>query len=88
MAHRIPGVRDPSSERHPVALLQPELYRMRDAATVLGISERMVYSLVEIGELVAVRLPGTGSRRSAVRIARVDLLDFVERRRAAVRMAR
>jgi excisionase family DNA binding protein len=61
---------------------------MRDAATVLGISERMVYSLVEIGELVAVRLPGTGSRRSAVRIARVDLLDFVERRRAAVRMAR
>ena len=72
----------------PTMLLQPELYRVRDAATMLGVSERMAYTLIELGQLAAVKLPGTGTRRSAVRIARADLLDFVERRRAAARTAR
>jgi len=63
--------------------LQPELYRIRDAAAVLGVSERMVYAFIEIGKLTAVRLPGTGSKRSPVRIARADLLAFVERCRGA-----
>jgi excisionase family DNA binding protein len=61
------------------AILQPELYRIRDAAAVLGVSARMVYAFIERGTLAAVRLPGTGAKRTPVRIARVDLLAFVER---------
>ncbi len=64
-------------------VLQPELYRIRDAAAVLGVSERMIYTFIERGELAAVRLPGTGSKRTPVRIARVDLLAFVDRCRGA-----
>jgi excisionase family DNA binding protein len=60
-------------------LLQPELYRIRDAAAVLAVSERMVYSLIEAGALRVVRLPSTGSKRPPVRIARADLLAFVDR---------
>lgn len=67
----------------PAVSLQPELYRIRDAAAVLGVSERMVYSFIESGALAAVRLPGTGAKRAPVRIARVDLLAFVERCRGA-----
>lgn len=63
--------------------LQPELYRIRDAAAVLGVSERMVYAFIESGALTAVRLPGTGAKRAPVRIARVDLLAFVDRCRGA-----
>lgn len=60
--------------------LQPELYRIRDAGVVLGVSERMVYSLIESGALLATRLPTTGTKgRPPVRIARRDLLAFVER---------
>jgi hypothetical protein len=70
-----------SLEVRPVLALQPELYRIRDAAAVLGVSERMVYSFIETGELIPVRLPGTGTKRLPVRIARVDLLAFVDRHR-------
>jgi hypothetical protein len=48
---------------------------------VLAVSPRMVYALIEAGELTPVRLPGSGHKRSAVRIARVDLLSFVARLR-------
>jgi excisionase family DNA binding protein len=65
----------------PPALLQPELYRIRDAAVVLAVSPRMIYAFIEAGALRAVRLPSTGSKRSPVRIARVDLLAFVDRHR-------
>ena len=65
----------------PALLLQPELYRIRDAALVLGVSERMVYSLIESGQLTAVRLPSTGTKRPPVRVARADLLTFVDRHR-------
>jgi hypothetical protein len=63
--------------------LQPELYRIRDAAAVLSVSERMLYTLIEIGALPVVRLPGTGTRRAPVRIARIDLVAFVNRQRGA-----
>lgn len=66
-------------------VLQPELYRIRDAAAILGVSERMIYQLIELQQLTAVHLPGTGSKRSAVRIARTDLLAFVERQRHSSR---
>ena len=69
--------------REPALSLQPELYRIRDAAAVLGVSERMIYAFIAAGELIAVRLPGTGSKRAPVRIARPDLLAFVERQRGA-----
>jgi excisionase family DNA binding protein len=60
-------------------LLQPELYRVPDAATVLGVSERMIYTFIKDGVLVATYLPGTGTKRAPVRIARTDLLAFIER---------
>jgi len=63
--------------------LQPELYRIRDAAAVLSVSERMVYTFIEMGALPVVRLPGSGTRRAPVRIARVDLVAFVNRQRGA-----
>ncbi len=67
----------------PVLVLQPELYRIRDAAAVLGVSERMVYIFIESGELPAVRLPSTGTKRPPVRVARADLTAFVDRHRGA-----
>ena len=36
-------------------LLQPELYRIREAAAVLAVSPRMVYAFIEAGELTPVR---------------------------------
>ena len=72
-----------ATEARPALLLQPELYRIRDAATVLGVSERMIYSFIEVGALTPTRLPSTGSKRAPVRIARADLLAFVERQRGA-----
>jgi excisionase family DNA binding protein len=57
------------------------LYRIRDAATVLSVSERMVHVFIASGELPVTRLPSTGTKRPPVRIARTDLLAFVERRR-------
>lgn len=68
-------------QRNAIARLQPELYRIREAALVLGVSTRMIYTFIEAGELVVVRLPGTGTRRAPVRIARTDLLAFIERHR-------
>jgi Helix-turn-helix domain len=65
--------------------LQPELYRIRDAGVVLGVSERMVYEFIQSGALMAVHLPTTGTKgRPPVRIARADLLAFVERCRGGV----
>jgi excisionase family DNA binding protein len=72
-----------SADTRPVVVLQPELYRIRDAAAVLGVSERMIYAYIESGALVATRLPGSGAKRSPVRIARADLLAFVARHREA-----
>lgn len=60
---------------------QPELYRIRDAAAVLAVSPRMIYAFIESGALPAVRLPSTGTKRTPVRIARADLVAFVERQR-------
>lgn len=74
-------MRTAAAESKPILVLTPELYRIRDAAAVLGVSERMVYSFLEGGELTAVRLPGTGTKRAPVRIARADLLAFVDRHR-------
>jgi excisionase family DNA binding protein len=70
-----------ATDLRPTVFLQPELYRIRDAAAVLGVSPRMVYAFLETGELAAVRLPSTGTKRPPVRIARTDLLAFVERHR-------
>ena len=67
--------------REPVVVLHPELYRIRDAAAVLAVSERMIYALIETGALVATRLPSTGTKRAPVRIPRADLLAFVTRYR-------
>lgn len=69
------------AQHAPAVVYQPELYRIRDAAAVLGVSERTIYSLIESGDVVSVRLPGTGTKRQAVRIARADLLAFVDRLR-------
>jgi hypothetical protein len=57
------------------------LYRIRDAATALSVSPRMVHVFIASGELPVTRLPSTGTKRPPVRIARTDLLAFVERRR-------
>jgi hypothetical protein len=62
---------------------QPELYRIRDAATILAISPRMVYALIGSGVLRPVRIPGAGTKRQAVRIARADVIALVERLRGA-----
>jgi hypothetical protein len=68
---------EPQADRR--ILLEPELYRIRDAAAVLGVSERMIHTYIASGDLVATRLPGTGGKRAPVRIARADLLVFVAR---------
>jgi excisionase family DNA binding protein len=57
------------------------LYRIRDAATLLSVSPRMVHMFIASGELPVTRLPSTGTKRPPVRIARADMLAFVERRR-------
>ena len=71
------------SESTPGLMLQPELYRIRDAAAVLGVSPRMIYAFMERGDLIPVRLPSTGTKRPPVRIARAELLAFVDRHRGA-----
>jgi excisionase family DNA binding protein len=67
----------------PPVVLQPELYRIREAAAVLAVSPRMIYTLLERGDLTPVKLPGLGTRRAPVRIARADVLAFVARLRGA-----
>jgi hypothetical protein len=68
--------------------LQPELYRIRDAGVVLGVSPRMVYEFIQSGALMAVHLPTTGTKgRPPVRIARRDLLAFIERCRTGAPLA-
>lgn len=66
-------------------VLKPELYRIRDAAAVLAVSPRTVYSFIEAGALRCVRLPGQGSKRQAVRIVRADLVAFVSTLRGSDR---
>lgn len=61
--------------------LQPELYRIREAAAILAMSPRTIYSLIERGELTPVRLPSVGTKRAPVRIARAEVLAFVARLR-------
>lgn len=73
----------PATSGASVVVLYPELYRIRDAAAVLGVSSRLVYSFIERGELVPVRLPTTGTKRGPVRIARADILAFVARYRGS-----
>jgi excisionase family DNA binding protein len=48
------------------------LYRVRDAAKVLGLSERKVWDLLTRRELTAVKVDG------ATRIKRSELLRFIE----------
>jgi hypothetical protein len=40
-----------------IAVLQPELYRIRDAAAVLAVSPRTVHTLIEKGVLLSVGCP-------------------------------
>jgi excisionase family DNA binding protein len=70
-----------AAERVAQSEFQPELYRIREAAAILAISPRMVYSLIACGSLRPVRLPGSGTKRQAVRIARADVLALIERLR-------
>jgi helix-turn-helix protein len=63
------------------AWVQPELYRIRDAASMLAVSPRMIYTFIASGVLVPVYLPSSGTRRQPVRIARADLVAFVARLR-------
>lgn len=70
-----------TAQTYSVVSLQPELYRVKEAAAVLGVSPRMIHTLIETGALVPVRLPGSGSKRQPIRIARADLLAFVGRLR-------
>ena len=72
-----------NTERPPRTEPQPELYRIRDVAAILAISPRMVYALISSGVLRPARLPGAGTKRQAVRIARVDVVALVERLRGA-----
>jgi excisionase family DNA binding protein len=55
--------------------MEPVLLRIRDAASVLSISERSVWQLVRSGELPAIHPPGM----RAIRIARHDVENLVER---------
>jgi excisionase family DNA binding protein len=57
----------------PLANSEPQLlYRVRDAAKVLGLSERKVWDLLTRRELTAVKVDG------ATRIKRSELLRFIE----------
>lgn len=60
-------------------LLMPLLYKREEAAELLSVSPRSVDRLIAAGELRAVRV--LNDRR----IARADLVEFVERRRHADR---
>ncbi len=60
--------------------LAPLLLRVSDAATVLGVSEREVWGMLQRGELPKVRVPG----RRMTRIAREDLERLVQRWRQRV----
>jgi len=74
------GAPDPAASRRPA--VRPELYRIAEAAMVLAVSPRMIYSLIEAKELTVVRLPGlpgTAGKRTAVRIAHADIMAFIER---------
>jgi excisionase family DNA binding protein len=63
----------------PAAGDQQSLLRPKDAADVLGVSERYLSSLARRGELPSVRM---GKR--AIRYSRADLAAFIDRRRASV----
>ncbi|MAG71059.1 MAG: hypothetical protein CL471_12325 [Acidobacteria bacterium] len=51
------------------AAISPLLYRVPDAAVLLGVSEREVWGMLRRGELPKVTIPG----RRMTRIARADL---------------
>ncbi len=69
----------PPTIRRPPALA-PLLLRVSDAATVLGVSEREVWGMLQRGELPKVSVPG----RRMTRIAREDLERLVQRWRQRV----
>jgi excisionase family DNA binding protein len=68
----MPAIKKPM----PAADDQQSLLRPKDAAEVLGVSERYLSSLSRRGELPFVRM---GKR--AIRYSRLDLAAFIDRRR-------
>ena len=57
------------------SIVQPVLLRIRDAAAMLSVSERMVWQLVRSGDLPAIHPPGM----RAIRIAREDVEKLIDR---------
>ena len=57
------------------SIVQPVLLRIRDAAAMLSVSERMVWQLVRSGDLPAIHPPGI----RAIRIAREDVEKLIDR---------
>jgi excisionase family DNA binding protein len=55
---------------------EPVLLRIRDAAAMLSVSERSIWQLIRSGELPAIHPAGM----RAIRIARTDVENLVERR--------
>ena len=64
----------PAPARVGVALI-PLLLRVREAAILLGVSERQVWSLIRGGQLRAIRPPGI----RAIRVTREDVEALVAR---------
>jgi excisionase family DNA binding protein len=60
------------------------LLRSKEAALALGISERHLWELTHRGELVAIRLPGTGARSRAIRFVVGDLVAWIDAQREGV----
>ena len=58
-----------------ISRTSPQLLRVPEAAKILGVSDRTIWSLLDAGDLRRVRLG-----RRATRISLSDLNAFVERR--------
>ena len=61
----------------PATVAVPKLMQARDAAAILSISERSLWTLAQAGRIRCVRL-GT-KKRGLVRFALEDLQDFISR---------
>jgi excisionase family DNA binding protein len=58
-----------------MSIVQPVLLRIRDAAAMLSVSERMVWQLIRSGDLPSIHPPGM----RAIRIAREDVEKLIDR---------
>ena len=58
-----------------------DLLTMREALAILPVGRSTLYSLVAEGQIPSLRVRCAGSRRGRILIARVDLVEFIEKSR-------